>query len=261
MSFVPTLPRVPMYIGRRFGGAGVGPTHLTSCRPSMEFRPGGPHHEMSVGIGTDDRRLSTMSVYAFSGGIAQGRCDRAWSNVATVFPAPLCSVDISTATHVKGFNVFEQLVVLCALLTSLASKLPENCIVGGWSIGSYSVYLLTSFLERLNGGIGMLFTLDDRARIPFQLVVGNRDAVPLAISSRLRFHGVMTHLHCFAYRSCLTCVEFLAPSTTLLQQDSAITDRRLLCSSNAHAHIFSESDHYSLGWDHAWDIARRVRIR
>ena len=147
MSVVPTVPRVPMCIGQRFDGASVDPTHLTLCRPSIDLWQRDLHHQ---GFCTEGHRLSTVSARAFIGGLTMGRSDSAYRHVASLFPTSFCSADMMSAADANSFNEFEQLVALCASLTSLVKSLLENSILCGWSLGSYSVCLLASSVELIH---------------------------------------------------------------------------------------------------------------
>lgn len=63
------------------------------------------------------------------------------------------------------------------------------------------------------------------------------------------------------------CLEFMCPLTnlqdgvwsTLFQADAQVEERRALCAGSAGAHVFPDADHFAVGIDHAWDIARQIR--
>merc|ERR1712032_1397085 len=46
-----------------------------------------------------------------------------------------------------------------------------------------------------------------------------------------------------------------------MQNNHAISQRRALYTSTADVYVLPDTDHVSLGQDHAWDIARRIRVR
>ena len=115
----------------------------------------------------------------------------------------------------------------------------------------------------------MLLTLDDRSKCPSHAIASVREMAILGFGANIHFwrgRAALTHTHCFAYCSCITSLEFetpcsngAAPISSMLQQDSTITDRRPLRSSDTHAHVLPDADHSSLAVDHAWDIVRRTR--
>jgi len=208
---------------------------------------------------------SVTRVYASPGAVRIGR--NMVLDIGHRLPCQFYSFDMMALCKMFGYPSCRQLaLVICSALFSNGSV--ENAITGGWSLGgSHFAMPSACELEACSGGQRAVFCFDVRSLflVPrqlreqknsspawmsreFRLRVQSRAATVsnFAGAPKWRFDVRSLHFNCFF-------------EVAFSMNDSAIIQRVALNTGAGEMHHFPDTTHVTIGTDHMWDIARRLR--
>lgn len=206
-------------------------------------------------------RSFKVPLYAVFGGgevLCGGNSNEAWIALGQVWSGPLLSAGpVGLARKTAGPQI-NQTMALLLNPTLLTHSQPEDAVAAGWSLGCVAVQVLAIWLQTSLSGLRAAVAIDARNRKPFcHLVNPDRKLqklIALGASQLLPFG--LTPIITMEFRSGLLRGDDMQ---FFLQDDAILEERSDINAGPCEVWDFFESDHYVVGMQQAWDIARRVR--
>jgi len=219
-----------------------------------------------------DHGGSAMRVYASPGIFNFGTAFHGL-DIAHVFPSQFFTFGMMQMLMIGSLPGIKQFVVLVLFSVLLSQGSISNAIIGGWSLGTLLAFHAASELEACSLGPRMVFAFDPRLLLPrppcftrvkpstqrwSREVVGSPKRVDYSQTSTKEFAEVPKG------RFLIPCLDFtcrLAPNEreSFFMSDDTIAARLPLYTIGGHVYAFPDAFHETIGVDHMWDIARRLR--
>merc|ERR1712032_1524144 len=213
-----------------------------------------------------------------SGTFRCGKTLNLWNVFVQYNPGQMWGIDPLSVAARNDCISLRKLVSLSNIPLVLLRGAAEDSTFIGWSFGCRAASSSALFLNVCLSLSRALTMLDDRLSNPSmglpvsyrcescvsmaQLLSSCYVSVSVCVRNLIEFESVLRFRHrqtqsfvCHMTKSCIgssKCQDFF-------QTNSAVHGRRALYTITADVYEMTESDHYTLGQDHAWDIAGRIR--
>ena len=238
------------------------------CKASYVFSPLSPEVELvmrAAGRLYTSHGGSAMRVCASHGAINLGKV-LGDLDVARVFPSQLYTFSMMDMQEMGSFRSIKQFVATVLFPTLLSYTWMENVILGGCGLGSTFASHAAFELEACMSGIRAVFAFDPRKVPPVCGFLDSGNFSSISRESRVGFSALaLVNLHFMEvphFRFPAPALHFTCP---LMQHENSFADgcaiesRCQLYNVESGVHVLPNSTHMTIGSDHYWDIARRLR--
>lgn len=211
-----------------------------------------------------------MRVYATTGAINLGK--KADLDMARALPSQFYTLDMMNMQTVNACSTVKQFVAVVAMQRMLSQGSPDNIIVGGWSLGSNFAFHAAMDFEACMTGVRAVFTLDVRTLAPTPpgrlatssgtMTVDREFLSRFNMRAMVNVWGLELPRWKLGLQNNMPSFHFSCPLQAheehALLNDETIAARRSFYSAG-DVHHLPNTVHSTIGSDHYWDIARRLR--
>jgi hypothetical protein len=205
-----------------------------------------------------------MRIYASHGAMNLGRTYD--FDVARAIPSQFYTFGMMDTQEMASSLSIKQFVAIVLFPVLLVHRWIENVIVGGWSLGSVFAFHAALELEASISGPRGVFAFDSRGLPPMGLCRGPRNAHSISSANRVSFRARALvdsySMEVARFRFPAPTHHFTCPRMqheAALQDNQAVESRCQFYAVTGCVDFLPNSTHMTIGSDHYWDIARRMR--
>lgn len=210
---------------------------------------------------------SAVRVYASFGAAT---CGKLCTDMCCAYTLPSQFYTFDMVSTRKAYIVpsFQQFVAISCFPILLSHGSVDNAIIGGWSFGSLFAFHSTLELEACIEGPRVMFALDGRFCSPAK-PLSNLGKISSRLCRLLNIHAQvgaepnetfkMQFVASPTLRFSTLSFHFTCPRESHMMADDAMKGRYALYTGTGCEHRLPDSQHNTVGVDHFWDLARRLR--
>lgn len=224
------------------------------------------------------RRYGTR-LYGFSGGMRVGARGGSFLTMQRLWPGELWSVEGVSTSIARSLLSLQQIFALNNLPWMLQHGPLGEAILGGWSFGVNDVQDTVAVLEASASSVRAVFALDPRTSRPQRIQIRDpqmedatyvekhwfKESIQQNAGNTDRFNVLLRttgvpRSRCHHQTYWFVAPYFLWSSAYFIPDDDNVSDRRDTFFTVVDTYSNQTSNHFLIGIDRAWDVARRLRL-
>lgn len=213
-------------------------------------------------------RNASAPICAFSGGMRVAGMD-SFRILSQFWASSVYTVDVMSLCCSCAYRSTAEEVILCVIPRTFSRHPSSHITLGGWSFGSRPAFQMMTHSDASMEAPRGLFTLDDRGPHPVPRRPVENCPAPLYAASFNRslvqaLAGLVDHFEPVPRSRCAWSLAVRTPLTLKgagsgFQDDTRAKGRQALYARAPEMLVLVDADHFTVGADHAWDIAAKIR--